>query len=89
MENIFEMFTWSNSPQAQKANKIAIEEGKKHNGNKFTVAVGEWGVRTYLVLTETKEQAKEIAIEYHKIKYPTNDTNKIKVRDVTSAKKYQ
>lgn len=48
------------------------------------VTFGEWGTTTYLVFTESKEEAKAIAIaEYGK------EEKKIKVRNVTNCKKYQ
>jgi len=56
---------------------------KKHEGKKFTVSIGDWGVKTYLVFAESKDEAKDIAIA------ETNREGKTKVREVTNCKKYQ
>lgn len=86
--NVFEMDTWSTSPRAKAMNSRAIDAAKKHPGNKYVVSVGEWGVRTYLVLAATKEQAKADAIRTHKELYPDTDTSRTQTRDVTNSKKY-
>ena len=82
-KRVYEFSTWIPTDEWKEAERIAIEAGKNHSGNKFTVAVGEWGVRTFLVLADTKEEAKKLVLEV------IGDTNeKIKVRDVTNCKKY-
>lgn len=81
---VYEFSTWNTNKEWKEAEAIAIEAGKNHSGNKFTVAVGEWGVRTFLVLADTKEEAKKLVLEVI-----GNVDDKIKVRDVTNCKKYK
>lgn len=84
MKKVYEIDTWRTNEQANKLNAIAKEAAKKYNGKKFMVSIGEWGVTTYLVFSESKEEAKTLAIAEH-----GKTTEKIKVRDVTNCKKYQ
>ena len=50
MIRVFEFSTWKNSESAKAAVAVAIANAKQDKGKKFTVAIGEWGVRTFLVL---------------------------------------
>ena len=79
---VYEFSTWKNSPEWKEAEQRAITVAKNHEGKKFVVAVGDWGVRSFLVLAETKEEAKKLATEF------CGSSDKVKVRDVTTAKKY-
>lgn len=81
MQKVYEMDTWRGR---EDLNRIAIEAAKAHTGRKYTVAIGEWGVSTYLVFADTKEEAKALAIAVH-----DGATEKVKVREVTTCKKYQ
>ena len=87
MKAIYKMSTWSNSPEASAMNDAATKAAKAHVGKKFIVSIGEWGVTTYMVFAETKEEAKALAAtEFEK---NGSKADKVKARDVTNAKKYQ
>lgn len=89
MKRVYEFSTWLSSPEWKEAERKAIEAAKQHDGEKFTVAIGEWGVRTFLVLTDTKEEAKELAVDYFKSTNGNPEAlKKIRVKNVTNAKKY-
>lgn len=83
MKQVYEFSTWKDGEEWKEAERIAINAAKNHLGNKFVVAVGEWGVRTFLVLAENKETAKELLIA------TIGNADKIKVRNVTNCKKYK
>ena len=87
---VHEFYTWSNSPRAKQANATAVMYGKSAKGLKFTVAIGEWGVRTFLVLGATsKDEAKKATLDYFSTTPGYEVWNMaIKVRDVTKCKKY-
>ena len=85
MASIYEMDTWYGRKEL---NEIALAAAKKYAGRKFTVAIGQWGVTTYLVFTDTKEEAKRLAIEKFEAETKTKAEH-VAARDVTSAKKYQ
>ena len=89
MIRVFEFSTWKNSESA-KAAAVAIANAKQDKGKKFTVAIGEWGVRTFLVLGATcKEEARAAAVEeFNKTPSDGWHEERVKVRDVTNAKKY-
>ena len=83
MTRVYEIDTWRGRDDL---NRIAIAEAKKYSGKKYTVAIGEWGTKTYLVLAESKEEARKLALaEYDGTAHADN---KIKVREVTNCKKY-
>lgn len=84
MKRVYEFSTWKASEEWKEAERIAIETAKNHNGNKFIVTVGEWGTRSFMVLTDTKESAKKLVIDLIE-----NTSEKLKVRDVTNCKKYK
>lgn len=89
---VYEIYTWRNDAKSKAANSIAVEAAKKHKGRKFTVAVGEWGTRTFLVFADSKDEAKSIALNMFDTspgRCGSIDRNKIKVREVTNCKKYQ
>lgn len=87
---VYEFTTWLDGDEWKEANNTAVAAGKAFAGNKFVVAIGEWGVRTFLVLgANDKNEARSAAIE----KFAENASSgcheeRIKVRDVTNAKKY-
>ena len=83
MKQVYEFSTWKDGEEWKEAERIAINAAKNHLGNKFVVAVGEWGVRTFLVLAANKETAKELLIA------TIGNADKIKVRNVTNCKKYK
>ena len=86
MKRVYELDTWRGN---EELNKKAIEAAKKYSGRKFTVSIGEWGVKTFLVFAESKEEAKKLAIaEYDGTAKGWHD-ERIKVREVTNCKKYQ
>lgn len=88
-EKVFEFTTWQYGEEWKEAEQKAITAAKNHNGEKFTVAIGEWGSRTFLVLADSKEEAKALAIEYYNATSANAlGDNKIKVRNVTNCKKY-
>ena len=77
-----EFCTWSTDGTAEKAAEIAR---RFRDENKHVVAVGEWGVKTFLVIgAESKEEAKQFVIDRAMWK-----AEKVKCRDVTKCKKYQ
>ena len=83
MKEIFEFSTWQTSPEWKAKEEAAIKAAKEHKGAKWIVAQGEWGVRTFLVLAESKEEARTMVWDF------TNDNEtKTKVRNVTNSKKY-
>lgn len=84
MKNVYEIDTWRGN---EELNRVAIEAARNYKGKKFTVAIGEWGTKTYLVFAESKEEAKKLAIAEYDGK--ANNEKKIKVREVTNCKKYQ
>ena len=88
MQTIFEQDTYGWHSNYREMNAISIQAAKQYHGKKFSVAIGEWGVRTFLVFSDSKESAKSDAIKELKQLYPTEDVENVKVRDVTSAKKY-
>lgn len=79
MKRVYKMDTWRGLDEL---NRVAIEAAKEYTGRKFTVSIGEWGVETYLVFADSKEEAKAAAIAEN------GGGDKIKVREVTNAKKY-
>ena len=90
MIRVYEFSTWKNSEKEKAAAAVAIAAAKQDKGKKFTVAIGEWGVRAFLVLgASDKEEARAAAVEEFK-KAPSDGWHeeRIKVRDVTDAKKY-
>ena len=90
MIRVYEFSTWKNSEREKAAAAVAIAAEKQDKGKKFTVAIGEWGVQTFLVLgASDKEEARAAAVEEFK-KTPSDGWHeeRIKVRDVTDAKKY-
>ena len=89
MIRVYEFSTWSNSVAAKAAGALAIDAAKADHGAKFTVAIGEWGVRTFLVLgAESKEAAKAAAVDSFRRSSPDKPCDHIQVRNVTNAKKY-
>lgn len=84
MKKVYEIDTWRGNGEL---NRRAIEAAKNYKGKKFTVAIGEWGTKTYLVFAESKEEAKRVALTEYDGK-AMND-KKIMVREVTNCKKYQ
>lgn len=83
MQDVFEFSTWQSSPERKAKEEAAIKAAKAHEENKWVVAQGEWGVRTFLVFAETKDEARMKVYDF------TDDyTTKTKVRNVTNAKKY-
>ena len=90
MIRVYEFSTWKNSEEARLANNAAVSAAKEFFGKKYTVAIGEWGTRTFLVLgANDKNEARSAALE----KFRENPSGgwheeRIKVRDVTNAKKY-
>ena len=91
MKKVYEINTWSCSKEAERLNEVAIMAAKQYKGKKFTVAIGEWIIKTYLVFAENKEDARAFALnEFNNSELPINiQSNKIKVREVTNCKKYQ
>ena len=85
MIRVFEFSTWKNSESAKAAVAVAIANAKQDKGKKFTVAIGEWGVRTFLVLGATcKEEARAAAVEeFNKTPSDGWHEERVKVRDVT------
>ena len=79
---VYEFSTWKTDDQSKRMEQIALTAAKNYNGQKFIVSIGEWGVRSFLVFAENKDEAKQIAIEYSGI----ND--RVRVRDVTNSKKW-
>lgn len=75
MKRIYEMDTWRGRDDL---NRAAIKAAKEYNGKKFTVSIGEWGVTTYLVFADSKEEAANMV----------EGEGKKKVREVTNCKKY-
>lgn len=89
-EKVFEFTTWQYGKEWEEAERKAIAAAKNHKGEKFTVAIGEWGSRTFLVLADSKEEAKALAIEYYNATNKTEEpADKVKVRNVTNCKKYK
>lgn len=84
MTNIYEVDTWRGNDEL---NKVAIEAAKKYDGRKFTVAIGEWGTKTFLVFADSKDEARERALASYN--GGANNAAKVKVREVTNCKKYQ
>lgn len=76
MKRIYEIDTWRGRDDL---NRAAIKAAKAYSGKKFTVSVGEWGVTTYLVFADSKEEAAAMI---------NSDGKPTKVRDVTNCKKY-
>lgn len=83
MKKVYEISTWRTDSEAAEMNRAAIEAAKQYEGKKFTVAIGEWGTKTYLVFADSKEEAKALALNEYK-----GGANKVKARDVTNSKKY-
>lgn len=83
MSGIYEFSTWNSSPDWKAKEQAAITAAKSYQGLKWVVAQGEWGVRTFLVFAESKEEAREM------VQRLTGDNStKTKVKNVTSCKKY-
>lgn len=91
MAQVYEVYTWQNYSFSKERNEIATEAARNYDGRKYTVSIGEWGVRSFLVFADSKEQAKEEALKaFHESKSGWyEDTSKIKVREVTNCKKYK
>jgi hypothetical protein len=88
-EKVFEFTTWQYGKEWEEAEQKAITAAKNHKGEKFTVVIGEWGGRTFLVLADSKEEAKALAIEYYNATNKKEEpADKVKVRNVTNCKKY-
>ena len=85
MKKVYEIDTWRGNKEL---NGIAISAAKQYAGRKFTVAIGEWGVTTYLVFAESKEEAKRMALEVYNGQSAEFHDEKVKVREVTTFKKY-
>lgn len=75
MKRVYEMDTWRGR---EDLNRKAIKAAKAYTGKKFTVSIGEWGVTTYLVFADSKEEAASMV----------EGEGKKKVREVTNCKKY-
>lgn len=91
MKKVYEFCSYSNSPENKARIASAVAAGKAHKGNKWTVAVGEWGPRTFLVLADTKEEAAALAREYivnNPGQTACQNPDKVVVRNVTNSKKY-
>ena len=91
MNKVYEFCTYSASAENKKRIAEAIAAGKAHNGNKWTVAVGEWGTRTFLILADTKTEAADLAKEYianNPGHTACQNPDKVVVRNVTNSKKY-
>ena len=92
MKKVYELNTWSVSKEAEKLNSVAVAAAKQYSGKKFTVSIGEWTIKTYLVFAESKEEAKSFAFNEFNNNWNSDDriqNDKIKVREVTNCKKYQ
>ena len=84
---VYEFSTWKTGEDWTKQNKKVLEVGKRWIGEKWAVSIGEWGVRSFLVLdAKTKEEARGAAIEEY-IK-SGKQANQVKVRNVTMSAKY-
>lgn len=79
MQRVYEMDTWAYD---EAKNEKAIKAAKEYTGKKFVVSIGVWGVKTYLVFADTKEEAKSLALAEN------GGGEKVQARDVTNAKKY-
>ena len=89
MTRVYEYTTWMNSEDWKAKNAAAIAAGKAYKGTKFSVGIGTWGTRTFLVFAETKEEAKALALEAFRASSQKNyDTSKINCRNVMNCKKY-
>ena len=85
MTKVLEFTTWKGGLDWDEKNANAINAGKNFQGQKWTVAIGQWGGRSFLVLgAADKAEAKQLAQD------AANQTTaaKISVRDVTNCKKY-
>lgn len=85
---VYEIDTWRGRDEL---NKKAIEAAKSYKGKKYTVTIGEWGVKTYLIFADSKEEAKDLALRENAGKPVTacNNPNKMQIREVTNCKKYK
>lgn len=89
MTRVYEYTTWMDSEEWKAKNTAALAAGKAYKGTKFSVGIGTWGTRTFLVFAETKEEAKALALEAFRASGHQNyDTSKINCRNVTNCKKY-
>lgn len=89
MTRVHEYTTWMDSEEWKAKNAAAVAAGKAYKGTKFSVGIGAWGTRTFLVFAETKEEAKALALEaFQASGHQGYDTSKIICRNVTNCKKY-
>lgn len=89
MKKVYEFTTWKTGEDWEKMNREAVAAGKAYKGTKFTVGIGNWGTRSFLVFAETKEEAKEMALNaFYESGYQNYDAKKICCRNVTNSKKY-
>ena len=86
MQRVFEIDTWRGNKEL---NGTAIAAAKAYDGRKFTVAIGEWGVKTYLTFADSKEEAKALALAAYDGGAANWHDEKIQCREVTNCKKYQ
>ena len=54
MTRVYEYTTWMNSEDWKAKNAAAIAAGKAYKVTKFSVGIGTWGTRTFLVFAQTK-----------------------------------
>ena len=52
MTRVYEYTTWMDSEEWKAKNAAAIAAGKAYKGTKFSVGIGTWGTRTFLVFAE-------------------------------------
>lgn len=93
---IYEFTTWAQgSAKWDEKNRTAMAAAKACQGTKWTVSVGEWGPRTFMVLgAESKEAAKAAAVAFVRAtpnpdRIQPLDETKIAARNVTASKKYR
>ena len=93
MTKVLEFTTWQGGLDWDAKNANAINEGKQFQGQKWTVAIGQWGVRSFLVLgaadkAEAKQLAQDAANQTQRGALEACGAAKITARDVTNGKKY-
>ncbi|MDD2429983.1 MAG: hypothetical protein PHQ85_10465 [Eubacteriales bacterium] len=85
MLQVHELSTSLRTNEWVQQNASAIAAGKAFSGKKWTVSIGEWGTRTFLVLgAENKEEAKSSAM-----RAAGGAKLRAAVRNVSTYKKYQ
>ena len=54
MKKVYEIDTWRGNDEL---NRRAIEAAKNYKGKKFTVAIGEWGTKTFPDFLSVKQKS--------------------------------